>query len=210
MQITGVRPVDNWELSPVSTALSTSRPPGNSRKYKAFSRLSPGGGAAFPHPGEKSTCLQNSAPAGKSLGACGLKRKRRGLWPRRFSVKKPRRVRRPQAANEVRSFSSAACTSEKIPSRPQVCKLSANSGQCVRAAGCNPLVGKARRGFSTVSSAGAYGPGAPLSDYRYLAFRAKTRCSRPSSVRRPSSRSSPSGPSSQLMWISWPSRASER
>ena len=62
----------------------------------------------------------------------------------------PRRVRRPQAANEVRSFSPAACTSEKIPLSPPVCELSALGGRFVRAADCKPFAGKARRGFPAV------------------------------------------------------------
>ena len=54
----------------------------------------------------------------------------------------PRRVRRPQAAKEVRSFSPAACTSEKIPPSPPVCGSPAPGGRSVRAADCEPFAGK--------------------------------------------------------------------
>ena len=50
----------------------------------------------------------------------------------------------------LRSFSPAACTSEKIPLSPPVCELSALGGRFVRAADCKPFAGKARRGFPAV------------------------------------------------------------
>ena len=49
--------------------------------------------------------------------------------------KKPRRVSRPQARKTCRLFFPAACTSGKIYSGLQVCRLSAFGGQIVRAAG---------------------------------------------------------------------------
>ena len=63
-----------------------------------------------------------------------------------FSVsKKPRRVSRPQARKTCGSFFPAACTSGKIHSGLQVCRLSAFGGQLVRAAG-RGLLSKNSRG----------------------------------------------------------------
>ena len=66
------------------------------------------------------------------------------------AYQKPRRVRCPQAAKKIRSFSPAACTSEKIPLSPPVCKSPAFGGRFVRAADCDLFVGKAQRAFPTV------------------------------------------------------------
>ena len=54
--------------------------------------------------------------------------------------KKPRRVCRPQAANQVRSFSPGACTWAKILLSLQVWNLSAFSEQIMRAADCKPFI----------------------------------------------------------------------
>ena len=57
------------------------------------------------------------------------------------SVKKPRRVCRPQAANQLRSF-AGACTWQKILLSLQVWNLFAFSEQIMRAADCKPFVQK--------------------------------------------------------------------
>ena len=56
--------------------------------------------------------------------------------------KKPRRVCRPQAANQVRSFSPGACTWAKILLSSQVWNLFAPGEQIMRAADCKPFVQK--------------------------------------------------------------------
>ena len=56
--------------------------------------------------------------------------------------KKPRRVCRPQAANQVRSFSPGACTWAKILLSLQVWNLFAFGEQILRAADCKPFVKK--------------------------------------------------------------------
>ena len=63
--------------------------------------------------------------------------------------KKPRRVCRPQAANQVRSFSPGACTWAKILLSLQVWNLFAFSEQIMRAADCKPF---AKKGFAFFDS----------------------------------------------------------
>ena len=66
------------------------------------------------------------------------------------AAKKAAKAEEPQAAKKIRSFSPAACTSEKIPLSPPVCKSPAFGGRFVRAADCDLFVGKAQRAFPTV------------------------------------------------------------
>ena len=61
-------------------------------------------------------------------------------------VRKSRRVRRSQAANQVESFSPAACTSEKIQLSPSVCGSFAKADSRARS-GLHPFAGKGRRAF---------------------------------------------------------------
>ena len=68
--------------------------------------------------------------------------------------KKPRRVCRPQAANEMESFFAGACTWQKILLSLQVWNLFAFSEQIMRAADCKPFVQKGRCPFWTVSVPG--------------------------------------------------------
>ena len=56
--------------------------------------------------------------------------------------KKPRRVCRPQAANQERSFSPGACTWAKILLSLHVWNLFAFSEQIMRAADCKPFIPK--------------------------------------------------------------------
>ena len=65
--------------------------------------------------------------------------------------KKPRRVRRPQAANQIGSFSPAACTSEKNTAQSASVRIVRQRRTIVRAADCSPFVWKAQRAFQTVN-----------------------------------------------------------
>ena len=73
-------------------------------------------------------------------------------------VKKASQSSRPQTRIKGNPFFPAACTSEKTLLAPQTWELSAFGGRRVRCSGAHPLVGKPRRGFSTVSEAGPNGP----------------------------------------------------
>ena len=107
-------------------------------------------GAACPA-GRKGPAGRRGKEGGQGRrNASGKDRKKRSLVDAPAACaayQKPRRVRCPQAAKKIRSFSPAACTSEKIPLSPPVCKSPAFGGRFVRAADCDLFVGKARKGF---------------------------------------------------------------
>ena len=61
------------------------------------------------------------------------------------TVKEASQSLRPQAQRKWKSFSPAACTSEKIPLGSQTCALCAVSAQCVRCREPQPFQTKAQR-----------------------------------------------------------------
>ena len=84
--------------------------------------------------------------------ACSAVNYRRSI---RFMSRKPRRVCRPQAANQMQSFLAGACTWPKILLGLQVWNLFAFSEQILRAADCKPFVQKGLCPFWTIKKPAA-------------------------------------------------------
>ena len=93
---------------------------------------------------------KKAAKAEEMLPAKTGKKKSRWRTGRLRSVSKASQSSLPAGGEKIRSFSPAACTSEKIPLSPPVCKSPAFGGRFVRAADCDLFVGKAQRAFPTV------------------------------------------------------------